>query len=115
MVQTMLLSPGNSVQRASVCLSAPIFTAALSNCTHYEGGARAGRARPIGEGGPVVDPVQAPASDVPDSTGEAVGPHRALHPVVPCKEKHCALNLVVPCREKQDSGGEVTRTKIRIT
>ena len=62
----------------------------------------------------MVDPIQAPASDVPDSTGEAAGPHRALHPVVPCKEKHRALG-VVPCKEKRDSGGEVTRTRVRIT
>ena len=53
--------------------------------TWDEGGARAGRARPVGEGEPVVDPIQASASDVPGSAGEAVGPHRALHPVVPCK------------------------------
>ena len=63
----------------------------------------------------MVDPIQAPASDAPGSAGEAVGPHRALHPAVPCREKHCALDLVVPCKEKRDSGGEVTRTKVRVT
>ena len=63
----------------------------------------------------MADPIQAPASDAPGSAGEAVGPNRALHPVVLCKEKHRALDLMVPCEEKRDSGGEVTRTKDRIT
>ena len=63
----------------------------------------------------MVDPIQAPASDVPGTAGEAVGPHLALHPVVPCKEKHRALDLMVPCKEKRDTGGGVTRTKVRIT
>ena len=63
----------------------------------------------------MIDPIQAPASDVPGSAGGAVGPHRAPHPVVPCKEKHRALDLVVPCKEERDSGGEVTRTEVRIT
>ena len=80
-----------------------------------EGGARAGRARPAGEGEPVVYPIQAPASDAPGSEGEAVGPHRVLHPAVPCREKHRALDQVVPCKENRDSGSEVTRTKSRVT
>ena len=63
----------------------------------------------------MADPIQAPASHAPGSAGEAVGPHRALHSVVPCKEKHHALDLMVPCKEKRDSGGEVTRTKVRVT
>ena len=50
----------------------------------------------------MVDPIQASAADVPGSAGEAVGPHRTL-------------DLMVPCKEKRNSGGEVTRTKVRIT
>ena len=63
----------------------------------------------------MVDPIQAPASDAPGSAGGAAGPHRAPHPVVPGKERHRAPDLVVSCKEKRGSGGEVTRTKVRIT
>ena len=50
----------------------------------------------------MVDSIQASAADVPRSAGKAVGPRRTLH-------------LVVPCKEERNSGGEVTRTKVRIT
>ena len=50
----------------------------------------------------MVDPIRASAADVPGSAGEAVGPRRTMH-------------LMVPCKEERNSGGEVTRTKVRIT
>ena len=50
----------------------------------------------------MVHPIQASAADVPGSAGEAAGPRRTLH-------------LVVPYKEERNSGGEVTRTMVRIT
>ena len=49
----------------------------------------------------MVNPIQASAAGALGSAGRAVGPHRALH-------------LMVPCKEKRNSGGEVTRAKARI-
>ena len=49
----------------------------------------------------MVDPIQAPATDVPGSAREAGGPRRTLH-------------LMVPYKEKRNSGGEVTRKKVCI-
>ena len=63
----------------------------------------------------MVDPIQAPASDAPGSAGEAAGSHHALHSVVACRDKHRALDLMAPCKDKRDSGGEVTRTEVRVT
>ena len=63
----------------------------------------------------MADPIQVSASDAPGSAGGAVGPHRAPHPAVAGKERHRAPDLMVPCKEKRGSGGEATRTKVRIT
>ena len=80
-----------------------------------EEGARAGRARSAGEGGPMADPIQVSASDAPGSAGGAVGPHGAPRPAVAGEGRHRAPDLTVPCKEKRGSGGEATRMKARIT
>ena len=50
----------------------------------------------------MIDQTEAFAADVPGSAGKAVGPRRTLH-------------LMYPCKVECNSGGEVTRTKVRIT
>ena len=73
-----------------------------------EGCARAGRARSLGEGGPAVDPTQAPVPGASGSSGGGVGPAAG-------EEAHRAPGLMAPCKEKRGSGGGATRAKVRIT
>ena len=83
--------------------------------THVdEGVARADRARSAGEGEPVVDPIQASASDASGSAGGAAGPHHAPHLVAAGKERQRTPDLAVPYKKKQGFGGVVTRTRARI-
>ena len=80
-----------------------------------EGLARADQARSAGEGEPMVDPIQASASDASGPAGGAAGPHHAPHPVAAGKERQRTPDLMVPYKKKRGFGGAATRTRVRVT